>query len=184
MELCGGVTVRFGGRAVLDNVTLTVPEKAVTWLSGESGVGKTTLLRVLAGLIVPEAGQVTLPGRGVMLFQEDRLFPRLSALDQVLSVLPRQRREEAKGWLELVELADAAHLPPKKLSGGMARRAALARALAVEGEVYLLDEPFAGVDLERAQRILGRLGGLGRTVVVTGHQTELAGLCQHTVELN
>ena len=184
MELCANVTVRYGDKRVLNNVTLAVPQGGVTWLSGPSGVGKTTLLRVLAGLVKPETGAVTLPGRGVMLFQEDRLFPRLSALDQVLSVLPRQRRGEAAKWLELVGLSDAANLAPEKLSGGMARRVALARALAVEGEVYLLDEPFAGVDLERSQRILTRLCDLGRTVVVTGHENQLAGLCHHTVELS
>ena len=184
MELCKNVTVRFGDKTVLQDVTLRVPEKKVTWLSGPSGVGKTTLLRVLAGLVKPQTGEVTLPGRGVMLFQEDRLFPRLPALDQVRAVLPRQRRGEAVKWLELVGLDQAAALPPGKLSGGMARRVALARALAVEGEVYLLDEPFAGVDLERAGHILTRLKDLGRTVVVTGHEGQLAHRCDHSVELN
>ena len=182
-ELCNSVTVRFGDKAVLDGVTLAVPEKGVTWLSGASGVGKTTLLRVLAGLVKPEPGTVTLPGRGVMLFQEDRLFPRLSALAQVQAVLPRQRRGEAVKWLELAELSDAAHLPPQKLSGGMARRAALARALAVEGDIWLLDEPFAGVDPARQERILKGLKALDRPVVLTGHQESLRTWADHIIEL-
>ncbi len=183
MTLCEAVTVRFGDKTVLDGVSLAVPRQGLTWLSGPSGVGKTTLLRVLAGLTVPQAGRVTLPGRAVMLFQEDRLFPRLSALGQIRAVLPRQRREEAERWLELTELTTAARLSPAQLSGGMARRLALARALAVEGELYLLDEPFAGVDLERAERILARLKALNAPMLLTGHQPQLAGACDRVVEL-
>ena len=138
---------------------------------------------MLAGLLSPETGQVSLPGRPVILFQEDRLFPGLSVWRQVEAVLPKGRREEAGCWLELAELTQAAHLLPGELSGGMARRASLARALALEGEVCLLDEPFAGVDLDRAKRVLERIRLLGKPVILTGHIPELAALCDRTVEL-
>ena len=177
------LTVRYGDRTVLDHIMLTVPEEGLTFLSGPSGVGKTTLLRVLAGLTAPQEGKVECPTPAVMLFQEDRLFPGLSALGQVEAVLPRERREEARKWLELVELTDAAHKVPEELSGGMARRAALARALAVEGKVWLLDEPFAGVDRERALRILERLKGLNRPMVITGHDPVLAEQCGRVIKL-
>lgn len=178
-----GITVRYGDRLVLDRYDFSAPEEGLTFLSGPSGEGKTTLLRVLAGLLTPETGQVSLPGRPVILFQEDRLFPGLSVRRQVEAVLPKGRREEAGRWLELTELTQAAHLLPGELSGGMARRASLARALALEGEVYLLDEPFAGVDLDRAKRVLERIRLLGKPVILTGHIPELAALCDRTVEL-
>lgn len=178
-----GITVRYGDQLVLDRYDFSAPEEGLTFLSGPSGEGKTTLLRVLAGLLTPETGQVSLPGRPVILFQEDRLFPGLSVRRQVEAVLPKGRREEAGRWLELTELTQAAHLLPGELSGGMARRASLARALALEGEVYLLDEPFAGVDLDRAKRVLERIRLLGKPVILTGHIPELAALCDRTVEL-
>lgn len=178
-----GITVRYGDQLVLDRYDFSAPEEGLTFLSGPSGEGKTTLLRVLAGLLTPETGQVSLPGRPVILFQEDRLFPGLSVRRQVEAVLPKGRREEAGRWLELTELTQAAHLLPGELSGGMARRASLARALALEGEVCLLDEPFAGVDLDRAKRVLERIRLLGKPVILTGHIPELAALCDRTVEL-
>lgn len=178
-----GITVRYGDRLVLDRYDFSAPKEGLTFLSGPSGEGKTTLLRVLAGLLTPEAGRVSLPGRPVILFQEDRLFPGLSVRRQVEAVLPKGRREEAGRWLELTELTEAAHLLPGELSGGMARRASLARALALEGEIYLLDEPFAGVDLDRAKRILEGIRLVGKPVILTGHIPELAALCDRTVEL-
>jgi len=177
------ITVRFGDRMVLDHFMLTIEGAGLTYLSGPSGAGKTTLLRVLAGLLTPETGTVTLPGRPVLLFQEDRLFPRRTVREQVEAVLPKARRGEAEAWLELVELTDAAEKRPEELSGGMARRAALARALAVEGEVLLLDEPFSGVDLPRALRILDRLEGLHKPILLTGHAPELAERCGRIVDL-
>lgn len=177
------VTVRYGERAVLEHYSLSLPDGGLTFLSGASGAGKTTLLRILAGLTEPEEGSVTLPGRPVLLFQEDRLFPRKSVLSQVEAVLPRERRGEAMDYLTLVELSQDAHKLPGALSGGMARRCALARALAVEGEIYLLDEPFAGVDEARAVRIIHRLRGLKKTILMTGHNTALAGECDRRIEL-
>lgn len=177
------LTVSFEGKMVLDHLTLTIPEEGVTWLAGPSGVGKTTLFRVLAGLRKPDAGEVVVTKRPVLLFQEDRLFPRCTARRQIEAVLPRDRRGEAPHWLELVELTEAADKLPGELSGGMARRLSLARCLAVEGDVYLLDEPFAGVDVERADRILCKLKELERPMVITGHLPELAKRCDRIVEL-
>lgn len=177
------LTLRYGDKTVLDRLSLDIPDEGLTFLSGPSGEGKTTLLRVMAGLLKPEAGSVVLPGRPVMLFQEDRLFPRRAVLQQVEAVLPKSRRGEALSYLELTELSEARDKKPGALSGGMARRAALSRALAVKGDVWLLDEPFAGVDLARAERIIARLKKLDRPMVLTGHTPQLAELCDRVIAL-
>lgn len=157
------ICVSYGDKVVFDHFTLELPDDGVTLLSAPSGVGKTTLLHELFRRD---------PERYAILFQEDRLFPWQTAGGHVEDVLPRGRKGEAGRWLELVELAGEADSRPGQLSGGMARRLALARCLALGRDAYLLDEPFAGVDRERAGRILARIRDLGRPVVLTGHGLE------------
>lgn len=182
-----GLTAGYGEKTVLRGLDLTLPDAGVTAVMAPSGAGKTTLLRVLAGLLEPWEGSVELPGRPILLFQEDRLFPGLTALEQVEAVLPRARRGEAGRFLELVELGEDRDKRPGELSGGMARRVALARCLvageALNAGVCLLDESFAGVDDQRAGRILDRLGGLGRPSLLTTHSRELAERCGKIVQL-
>ena len=101
-----GLTVRFGGKTVLENYSLSLPDEGVTCLTGPSGAGKTTLLRAMAGLLEPETGTVELPGRPVLLFQEDRLFPRRTVLGQVEALLPKGQKSRAGEYLALVELEE------------------------------------------------------------------------------
>lgn len=129
------VSFAYGQKPVLQAVSLRFPKSGAVCLFGASGCGKTTLLRLLSGLEKPDKGRLTgLEGkRTAMLFQEDRLLPWLSVLENVAVVLEGpDARARAADWLELVGLADAAHKRPAALSGGMRRRAALARALAVQ----------------------------------------------------
>ena len=177
------ITVRFGEKVVLDRFSLKIPDTGLTALSGPSGCGKTTLLRVLAGLQATEGGTVTVPHDPVLLFQEDRLLPWRTVGQHISDVLPRSRRGEVSRWLALVELEGEEDSWPAALSGGMGRRLALARALALGGGVLLLDEPFTGVDAPRAGRILERIRALGVPVVLSSHEKEVVELCDRVIVL-
>ena len=178
------ITVRFEEKTVLDHFSLELPEEGITALSGPSGCGKTTLLRVLAGLQPVEGGAVTAPTPPVILFQENRLLPWRTAEQHITDVLPRSRRGEAGRWLALAELEGEEGTYPAALSGGMGRRLALARALACGGGLFLLDEPFTGVDAPRAARILDRVRQLGVPVVLSSHEAEIVALCDRVIQLS
>ncbi len=180
------ITLRYGDKLVLDGFSLEIPAEGLTALSGPSGCGKTTLLRALAGLERPQAGAVEGldPARAAFLFQEDRLLPWRTVGQHITDVLPRSRRDELPRWLAFAELEGEERAYPAALSGGMARRLALARCAALGGDVLLLDEPFAGVDLERAGRILERLRGLGVPVVLASHQAPVLAACDRVIALD
>ena len=178
------ITVRFEEKTVLDRFSLELPAKGITALSGPSGCGKTTLLRVLAGLQPVEGGAVTAPTPPVILFQENRLLPWRTVEQHITDVLPRSRRGEAERWLALAELEGEEKTYPAALSGGMGRRLALARALACGGGLFLLDEPFTGVDAPRAARILDRVRQLGVPVVLSSHEAEIVALCDRVIQLS
>lgn len=186
MARISDLTVTFGEKKVLEGFSLSLPGEGITALSGPSGCGKTTLLRVLAGLQKPQRGTVegVDPERTAILFQENRLLPRLNTLGQVEAVLPRERREEAGRWLALVELEGEERTPVAKLSGGMQRRLALARALALGGEWLLLDEPFAGVDGRRAARIIARIRALNVPVLLASHEEHVLAECDRIITLD
>ena len=175
------LSVSFEEKVVLDRFELELPDTGITALSGPSGCGKTTLLRVLAGLLQPDSVQLEgiIPSQTVILFQENRLLPWRSVREQITDVLPRSRRKEAGDWLAFVELDGEGDARPDQLSGGMQRRLALARALALGGERYLLDEPFAGVDQERAKRILQRIRGLNVPVLLASHEEYVLDCADH-----
>ena len=178
------IAVRFGDKTVLDNFSLDLPGEGIAALSGPSGCGKTTLLRVLAGLQPYEGGTVETPPRPILLFQEDRLLPWRTVGQHISDVLPRERRGEVPRWLALAELEGEERAYPASLSGGMSRRLALARCLALGGALYLLDEPFSGVDPERAERIMGRIRAMGTPVLLVSHEPAVLALADRVVELD
>ena len=172
MMRCEELTLSFGDKRVLDHFSLELPLRGITALRGPSGCGKTTLLRVLAGLEHPQGGQVwgLVPGDTAILFQENRLFPWRTVEQHLTDILPREERGRADNLLSLVELSEERSSYPGSLSGGMGRRLALARCLALPARLYLLDEPFAGVDLPRALRILDRLRETDRAFLLVSHE--------------
>ena len=142
----------FGNTIVLRDVSITLHPSAYA-LCGASGTGKTTLLRLLCGLEVPDSGSVSVPEktRFSYAFQEPRLFGELSVLKNIELISPVH---PPRILLDELNLLDAADKLPAQLSGGMKKRAALARALAAPADIYLLDEPTAGQDPENSRKIL------------------------------
>ena len=179
------LSLSYGDKTVLEHFSLDIPLDGLTALTGPSGCGKTTLLRVLAGLETPQSGAVTGldPKRAAFLFQENRLLPWRTAAQHITDVLPRERRGETAKWLAFAELTGEEDRLPGQLSGGMARRLALARCAALGGDALLLDEPFAGVDQERRGRILYRLQALGTPVLLASHEPDVLARCGHVIEL-
>ncbi len=207
-----GIVTRFGERVVHDGIDLAVRRGEVLALVGGSGSGKTTLLREMIGLLRPAAGRVTafdrdlqalrgtelasLRRRWGVLFQHGALFSALSIADNVAFPLREARVFTASEVAHLVarKLAQvglpdtAAELLPAALSGGMVKRAALARALALEPELLLLDEPTAGLDpvaSEQFVRLIRALrGALGLTVVLVTHDLDtIRDLCDRVAVL-
>ncbi|MDW5598538.1 ABC transporter ATP-binding protein [Conexibacter stalactiti] len=181
----GGVNVRglrraFGERVVIDDLDVQVKPGEFVCLLGASGCGKTTLLRVLAGIDRADAGTVDAPSPNAVVFQEPRLLPWKTVLDNVRfgAESGRDARRRALEALAEVELAGHADVWPMTLSGGQAQRVALARALVREPRLLLLDEPFAALDALTRIRMQELVGELVRrhqpaTVLVT-HDVEEA----------
>ena len=142
------LTKQFGEKTLFRDLCLTVDGPAVLW--APSGWGKTTLLRILMGLDTPTAGRVRGVGRAAAVFQEDRLCPQLTALQNVTLVLPGSEKQYKKqiraDFQQLGMVTAALALPAARLSGGQKRRTALLRALWAPSDTLLLDEPFTGMD--------------------------------------
>ena len=187
---------RFGSFVALDNVSLDFPSGELTALLGPSGCGKTTLLRLIAGLEQSDQGQVLLDGQDAserhvrerqvgFVFQHYALFRHMSVFDNIafgLRVKPRklrpseaQIREKVMQLLSLVQLDWLADRYPSQLSGGQRQRIALARALAVEPRVLLLDEPTIGVDIGAKSDIVElvrQLASQGTAILVVSSEFE------------
>src|SRR5436190_1968544 len=192
------VTQRYEGAPLFDRLNLEIPSGKFFTLLGPSGCGKTTLLRMLAGFVVPDAGRVwfgesdvtALPvhKRGVgMVFQDYALFPDRSALANVMygldarGIAPAEAKKRAMAMLARVGLADLADRSPAKLSGGQRQRVAMARALVIEPRLLLLDEPLAALDVKlrvelRAMVRELQLESKVTTVFVTHDQEEALAL--------
>jgi len=149
------VTKRYEGTngvLALDGIGLAVPPGEFLTLVGASGCGKSTLLNLVSGLDQPTSGSVEVDGHAAFMFQEHALFPWLSALDNVATPLrlkgvgKKDREAQARDYLAAVHLADFADRRPHELSGGMKQRVAIARTLATQAPVLLMDEPFGALD--------------------------------------
>ncbi len=177
----------------LDNVSLNIHEGEFVCLVGPSGCGKSTLLNIIAGLEMPDKGQVLADGKPVagpgrdrmMMFQESALFPWLDVMDNVLfglklkpNLSPAERREVAQYYLQLVGLSKFANANIHELSGGMKQRVALARALAPNPRVLLMDEPFGALDALTREQLYGDIQRIWeerkKTIVFVTHNVREA----------
>ena len=173
------VTLAYADRPVLSGLTFRAAPGEHIALTGPSGCGKTSLLRLAAGLIRPTGGSVVCRAdRRAYAFQEHRLLPWLTAAENVNAVLDGSASSmpRAMRWLDAVGLAGAADKLPRELSGGMAQRVNLARALAYGGDLILLDEPIKELDAALRTDILELLKKhtAGRTLLVTTHNPYVA----------
>ena len=181
------LTVQYGGIAVLENFSAEFPDGGVTAVSGRSGCGKTTLLAVLLSLLRPDGGTVSGFRQPSAVFQEDRLLPFLSAEKNIAVTAGCTEAEAGEALLSVG--FDAADRGKRafELSGGMARRVAIVRAMLAPGDAVLLDEPFKGLD-ERTRAQVVRFvceNRRGRTMVVVTHDPRDAEALHaaHTVQM-
>ncbi|CAB4364622.1 MAG: ATP-binding cassette domain-containing protein [Actinobacteria bacterium] len=199
------ITVRFDERNVLDRVSITVADGEVVALLGPSGVGKSTLLRVIAGLLVADAGTVSLDGVDItrwashrrnigLVFQDEQLFPHLTVAGNVGFGLRMRRtphpelHRRVQELLALVGLSGFDDRAVGGLSGGEAKRVALARSLAPRPRVLLLDEPLTGLDRDLHDRLATDLAALLRStgtsaLLVTHDRDEAATIADRTIML-
>ena len=204
------VTKRFGARPVVDRVSLTIPAGKAVVVLGPSGCGKTTLLRIIAGLEIPDEGgiwledrQVAAPGKNIVpphrrgvgfVFQDLALWPHLTVREQLEFVMgaagvPKSERPtRARDVLALVRIAPLVDRYPHQLSGGEQQRAALARAVIVRPRMLLLDEPFSSLDPELRVALRTELIDLQRSlgltmIYVTHHPDDARALADRLVSM-
>jgi thiamine transport system ATP-binding protein len=207
-----GVSVAHGKRVLVEALSFSVERGTTTALLGPSGVGKSSLLRVIAGIDRPAAGRILLDGTDItnlpvhrrqigLVFQDNQLFPHLSVADNVAYALRHSSRPDVRRlWrgartgqrvrdlLDLVGLADRGDDPVGVLSGGEAKRVALARGLAPRPGALLLDEPLTGLDRALHDRLLNDLAAILRdtdttALIVTHDESEARLLASSTVRL-
>ena len=163
----------FDGKQVLSDFSAVFPAKTTTAVMGHSGVGKTTLLRILMGLEAMDSGTVTgIQGaRLAVVFQEDRLLEFMTPVGNIRLTAPSLLEEAIRKELTAMGLGGCMTQPVCELSGGMRRRVAILRALLAESDVLLLDEPFKGLDEETKACVIERTRALsaGKTVVLVTH---------------
>lgn len=177
---------------VLENINFTVRDKEIIALIGSSGCGKTTLLRIIHGLLEQDSGEILVGGKPVygpghdrgMVFQHAGLLPWRTALQnvefglEIKKVPAAERREISMRYLKLVGLEGAEHRHPHQLSGGMQQRVGLARALAIDPQALLMDEPFSALDAQTRESLQAELLDIhdrtNKTIIFVTHDLDEA----------
>jgi iron(III) transport system ATP-binding protein len=199
-----GISKRYGAVTALDNVTLSIPDHARIAVLGPSGSGKTTLLRVLAGLEIPDSGSISIDGRIVndpdpiippsgraigFVFQAPALWPHMTVGNNILFAMggtgPAEADRRLGELLDRMSITQLRDRYPDQISGGQARRVALARALAPRPSILLFDEPLTNLDDEIREELLVLIGesvkDSGATMVFVTHNRTEAGIVADTI---
>ena len=166
----------FGKKQIFNGESFSFDEGKITYILGESGIGKTTLLKIIAGLDNDFKGEFHEKSDNVSyVFQEPRLFPNLTVSENI-AISCDSSKHTVDELLRLLELENEANALPSSLSGGMKMRVAIARAIYNDGDIFLMDEPFAALDEDLKSRILPKLFQLlkGKTIVIISHNIEEA----------
>ena len=170
------VTKSFGDKSVLENISLEIKQGETVLISGASGRGKTTLLRIMMGLIKPDVGTLSeMPKDIAAVFQENRLPEDFTPYVCVKMTAPRgTSKETISHHLSQVGLADSIDKPVSQLSGGMRRRVAIARAVVSNADTLFFDEPFTGLDRETKREVIDYIARhcQGKTLVFVSHDPE------------
>lgn len=174
------ISKSYDGERVLENVSLHIPDGEAVVISGPSGRGKTTFLRIVMGLEKPDSGEIIgAPEKISAVFQEDRLPAQFTA-ERCVSLAVPKSVSKAAVTEHLTELGLGEHLkkPANELSGGMKRRVAICRAVLADSDAVYMDEPFTGLDRETKSKVIGyiRKHCAGKTLVVVSHSPEDAEL--------
>lgn len=179
-----------GNRVIIEKASLSADQGEILCFAGPSGIGKTTLLEVIAGIVAPDAGIVRQHATVALAFQDDILLPWLTARQNIryaLSSKPDQANEQiVQSWLDIFELSPS--LLPGQMSGGMRRRLNLARTFAVDRKIIVLDEPYAFLDQywqERVTECIRSSATNGAAVIMASHQlSPLKGCMCRIITLN
>ena len=176
------LTLSYGSQQVLKDCSLRVEAGSRVALMGPSGCGKTSLINVIAGLLTPDSGKVSVNGKVSYVFQEPALFPWLTAVDNINVVLSDRPETlpRAEQLLEAVGLSDCRDKYPHQLSGGQKQRIAICRALAYGGDILLLDEPLKGLDADTRDQVSALLlqEWTGKMLLLVTHDpSEAESLC-------
>ncbi len=190
-----GLVKRYSGRAVVNEVYVTIAQRSIVALCGRNGAGKTTTFRMIMGMIAPDSGEVLFQGQDITklpmykrarlgigyLSQEPSIFQRLSvrenlyAILETMAITTAERNRRAERLIERFGLAEVADSQGRFLSGGERRKLEIARAMITEPSLILLDEPFSGVDpitVEDLQYDIRRLVASGVSILITDHNVE------------
>lgn len=176
----------YGEKEIFGDYSLLLKSGEAYLLTGPSGCGKTTLLHLLTGLLKPGGGTVTEGVRFGTVFQENRLLPGYSAVENLRFACPGHSQHSVKAFLGEILPEDCIQAPVESLSGGMARRVAIARALLSASDVLVMDEPFTGLDEGTLETVLEFVKKYrnGRTLLVsTHHPDELSGFSPKHIRL-
>lgn len=169
------VSKRFGEKQIIASATLSVEAGEIVCLTGPSGIGKTTLLEMMAGILSPDSGTIERQAEPALMFQDDALIPWLTAKDSITyilpdNLLPGEASDIASEWLAFFDLEEGQY--PASMSGGMQRRLSLARTFASGRKLLLIDEPFAFLDEAWQKKVAKEMTAFtvkGSGIVLTSH---------------